>query len=603
MTLSPTDLLKTSFPKPTADCYWHFLMKNRVKEDFYQDPKALEARVTETISSKANPCTLTSVDKRGWTPMHVAALAGNEAGLRFLLSRNVSTECRSEDGCTPRDYCVQYHPNLVPLFERRGDVLEPALRSMCTPVPPGKAAYKLRTDFGAEIKQLLFAVPTKFCAVIEGEPNIDHLITNLMILSKKLDFDVTFMCNRHMPRDLWLTKADGSFVRSSYSPNISRALQHNEALAYHRKSKAKHLTTHLRFQNFSGATLDVVNQSDHQEIWGDLTSQLPSLKFYLEGGNYYLITVGGKTKLLLGGDVFYTALNQLRLDKGFDPVIVAKRVKEKLPLEDLTNKKTLVEMCSQDLLKESVYGELRQGKYKDYEGLSAEYLVQKELTQELIAESMGVREEDMIFLPQISIHLDLFLRPGPNGSVFVNDYQSSYDLLLEIQKKAPELKLTPKDLDLLDRYLATAKRLNDELQPLYQELYTKLAEAGILAIKTPGMFYDKSPSGIPDAARKSTVTDCNFMNAITGYSSKTKSYYYIVGGTSVGDRLGPVLMGAYRRFIEMHVPAVDVHFIGYDPQNPTDFSEIMAFQNRHTGLHCLSFEAQSVPHEEEGKRE
>lgn len=102
-------------------------------------------------------------------------------------------------------------------------------------------------------------------------------------------------------------------------------------------------------------------------------------------------------------------------------------------------------------------------------------------------------------------------------------------------------------------------------------------------IKKPKFFVTMLESKHPESRNYSI----NFLNSVTGFSPKTNRYYYIASGATVGDnggvnnddgvprqinRLGLLLMEAFKAIIQSTEKNMDVFFIGYDPKNPTDFS-------------------------------
>ena len=182
------------------------------------------------------------------------------------------------------------------------------------------------------------------------------------------------------------------------------------------------------------------------------------------------------------------------------------------------------------------------------------------------------------------------MRPGPKGSFFVQDYGYCVELLESIRANADALRLSGADNEILERYLATAVQLNQEIGPLLTSAVDELRKAGVLVIPTPGIFFDA-----PSASQTCNV---NFLNAITGWSSKNKSFYYIAAGASVGHHLGKVLMDAFSQFISSYQDGIHVHYIGHNPQDSNDFTEAMSWWNRQgsqAGPHCLSLELSTKP--------
>ena len=237
----------------------------------------------------------------------------------------------------------------------------------------------------------------------------------------------------------------------------------------------------------------------------------------------------------------------------------------------------------------------------------------------------GVNPEDIVEVPQGAYHLDVFIKTAPKGALFVQDFSKVFALLegildahlgfdgesqaeqiallqrsirtadpketLEkLTSRAKGPALTNRDLSILQSYLETATQLVIELQPIYERVNACLRKAGFTVIPTPGVFY---------GAEGKNWVNLNFLNAISGWSEKKQSYYYICLGAKVGDRLGMELMQANYKFLQSQQTPLLVYFVGYDPANPTDFSDAMSFSTEkgaQSGIHCLTYELETENH-------
>ena len=171
------------------------------------------------------------------------------------------------------------------------------------------------------------------------------------------------------------------------------------------------------------------------------------------------------------------------------------------------------------------------------------------------------------------------MRPRPNGSIFLQDYGFASALLAEIEAQADALELTDSDREMLARYRTTADKLQRDFEPLYREASEKLREAGFTVIPTPGVFYDVSATELePEHPERVMTNNVNFLNAITGWSEKEDANFYFASGANAGDKLGGILMHAFRDFMRQYA-GTQVHFIGHDPSNPEDFGEAMRWLN------------------------
>lgn len=104
--------LKDNYSKPTADCYWHYVVKTKIVENpypFTAQLKALEAKLG-----------LASYDlsAANWTPLHVAVLSNNPGGITYLLQKEADPLKKDDKGLNPIQYAEKFFPDLLPLFEK-----------------------------------------------------------------------------------------------------------------------------------------------------------------------------------------------------------------------------------------------------------------------------------------------------------------------------------------------------------------------------------------------------------------------------------------------------------------------------------------------------
>ena len=219
--------------------------------------------------------------------------------------------------------------------------------------------------------------------------------------------------------------------------------------------------------------------------------------------------------------------------------------------------------------------------------IATQYLAQREFVKKYIfPQELECEAEDITFVPQAAYHLDTFMTPGPNGSMFMQDYNLAIQTLQKIQQNAKELKLTKSDLEQLDHLITTTTLISRDLTPLLNKVKENLVEGGFSIIPTPGAFFGSDPH---NPTQKSQII--NFLNCITGFSPKTGHIYYIAAGTKTEGVLGDVLMNAYGEFLQSQSNNLAVYFAGRNPEDPTDFSEAMRDMNElQLGPHCLSYE-------------
>ncbi len=596
------------FPVPSNDSYWHYVMARPSSFKNFESAKIF------SILQKLGEDSLRK-SSNGMTPYDVAIAADNKSALAFLKAHGI----------------VKKETVFDPLFQTRHVTL-----------PSLSFEYKEDQDFGVVIKELLFSGgynDSEEAREVYKKTGvkIEFIQKNMQEIGAIEGFSLKFGIGQYYVRDQFVHLPSGKFAVSHISENLPQAIYRNESKSLVFQDKAEYLTDHIRYQGTVGGAI-----TPHDLAVDDLKTILKSetsLVYYIEGGNKYLVrNRKGKLKILVGKDHFLITLNQFRLDKTFeepefaDVLETGKGVIDKLTEEQL--KQILCEMYVQGLLK-PVEGckkgfinkeqnslisrvvvtaqnekkgvnpyvacaemlgfyehpQFTEKMLQESKSLAGKYLMQKNITEEVIAQSFQLNAKDIIFVPQLDYHLDVFMRPGPKGSFFVQDFGFSYELLKTIQEKN---SLELEDQELLERYLKAAARLSEQLSPLFKKTKETLENAGFIVIPTPGMFCDVS------STKLQTFT-INFINSITGFSENTKHYYYIAFGAQTKGKLGDILMDAFKSFLESYIHPLHVYYVGYDPKNPKDFSEAMGCWNRlqsQAGPHCMSFEMATKPHTE-----
>lgn len=212
------------------------------------------------------------------------------------------------------------------------------------------------------------------------------------------------------------------------------------------------------------------------------------------------------------------------------------------------------------------------------QAITQEYLGQKRFVKEVLwPMEFEVDPISIETITQAAYHLDVFMKPGPNGSMFLQSYEKDIELLESISKN---IKLTERDQKIVNTCLNETRKLIQELKPIYAQVKHQLSNAGFSIIETPGLFH---------CIDNNKRLDCNFINALSGWSKQTERFYYICLGTKLGDNLGNILMESFRSFMEHHVSPIQVYFIGYNSDN--QFNEADFFNNNKAGgVHCMTYE-------------
>lgn len=231
-----------------------------------------------------------------------------------------------------------------------------------------------------------------------------------------------------------------------------------------------------------------------------------------------------------------------------------------------------------------VDGDFDDSNFSAVRDLVCAYLAEQQfISFTLWPREFGVSANDIVILPQIAYHLDLFLKNSSDCMLCADVEQSNR--LLQSLSATPGISTV--DLALIDEYADEGKILQRELAPIYQLLYVMLERAGFIVEKIPAAFFSSR------SRDKKNQQSFNFINALSGRSPTTNEPFYICLGAKVGDNLGNLLMNFFKDHMKYLVgPEINVHFIGAKKNgDELDYEPAMVFFNdRHAGVHCLSFE-------------
>lgn len=348
------------------------------------------------------------------------------------------------------------------------------------------------------------------------------------------------------------------------------------------------------------------------------TSIIPSRSVW-EGGNVFIAKNNlGAAKILIGEETLFWTLHALRINGFFkpkdkrsgSPFIVEegdKVVGSLAKHNDLVNQQWLndeiaslvAQLGKAQHLNDEQYFEI--GKEMEAIGLVRhfnnklspelktiveEYVGQQEYIKQILwPQEFSVTKDDIIVIPQAAYHLDVFMTLGPKGTIFIQDFPATITYLADLlcYSYEPTSDLNNRDRDIINSYLDSALVLNKDLEPIYEKIHHKLKDAGFTIIKTPGTFYGFD---------KDKPVHVNFMNALSGWSTKNNRSYYLCLGAHVGpsNKLGNTLMSDFNKFMRKHINEPEVHFIG---ARDDDFSAAMHFNTSRksmAGVHCMTYE-------------
>ncbi len=479
---------------------------------------------------------------------------------------------------------------------------------------PAEFTYSTTNDYGKKIHKLLFCKPK------EGFSS--HFFENIKEIGAIEGFEVVPSPTTHCCRDPKLRASDNKILQSACGDNIYKAIGRCKKRAEYLKNHSSVCTEH---PSFNKIMLGLVALADLQRLADEGTDKknLRISRLYVEGGDtLHLTNKNGVSQYIIGEDLAIITHQQLRMNKWFDdpskneenvmaeaaifskyadtitmPYISGDTFKKvqaqgkeiKQGLSDDETLATLKEMNHMGLLTKLRFTTEEQ-KTKGRE-LASEYLAQAEYVKERIFPvELRCDAEKVIFSPQVAYHIDLAMAPGPKGSIFLQDYEASVRLAEAIKAKSQELDLSREDLEHLDSFIETTKKVGKDLKPLFEEAKKRLEAAGYTVISIPAAFY---------SYRKDKPFNINFLNCITGYSEKTGHFYVIAPGTKTEGKLADLLMDSFVEFLRSQCNNVVVYFAGRDPNNARDFAEAVTTANNENqllGPHCLSFELETSAH-------
>ncbi len=518
-------------------------------------------------------------------------------------------------------------------------------------LPEGPREYKANTqDFGIQIEQLLMA---KECQTKKINPAKSamahktiwdgivfyHTARNMDLIAQRLGFALERADSFYYVRDYFIRLIDGTLAIAHTSKELETALHRTHSSNLYLNKTAATRTKNQLFNSWSGYP-----KPKDSKLFQSQTQITPFSYSYVEGGNVFILTnQKGEVKVCIGADHLTQTLHMLDLEhrsweelgpfstlvQEIAPSLTVDQIKqhaEEMFAEGVwlqNGKSGLIDRKEQlHILLTKFFLEgakpVNQGAPDWFRTLAiergaierfhlpdeaiepsrrvvAEYLAKKKITQALIARDFKIAPNHLHFITQANFHLDIFLTPGPQQSVFINDYGLTAAML----EALTQVPLSPENLTQLQGYIETAKKLDQELGPLLLQAKRELEEAGFALIPMPAHVCYESKTLYQEFPMPSEGVTVNFSNALTGWSSATGRYYYITQGIQVGQRLGELLMDAFSLYLQHYIPDIEVYFIGRNSKNLADLTEAMDWWNRietQSGIHCKTFELSSKTH-------
>ena len=324
-----------------------------------------------------------------------------------------------------------------------------------------------------------------------------------------------------------IPNCDSNFVMSMYD-NENKIINSRKKISYNKQGSA------AQKENTDKAANAI--RYSHVVSLDDIIQG----KTYLEGGNVLnTLTKNGEPGAIIGEEsIKYTMCAILGLD-----------------IEDACER--------EDYIKQAL---------KDY----SEDNINK--VKRAIAEELGIKEENVTYIPQFDFHIDMHYRPLNDGQVAVPDYEAGINILKKfIQDIDKKLELNTEQSSNLEAKKEEYSKLIVKLE----DMKTKTAEISLEAeneLQKQGYEIVKIPCftdidrGIP--FEKTVENAINYMNGICGTSAKTGDKFYITNTS--GDEALDAYMENYFKEV-----------VGFDK---VYFAPTKKYLNAKGGIDCLTKE-------------
>lgn len=600
--------------------------------DIQEEVKFLKNRIlAQTLEEPSAPGRSTAA--------HLAIYSKNIAALKALLNEGVWLSRKNQDGRTAEAYLTTFgqkadQDRFCP--QEYGEIL-------AQPRVPNRGGRAQLKKFMARYVQEVAATPNyppytdDFGLIIKKLFSNGQASTSFGVSLKKvcahLGISLELADEDYYPRDHFFSMPNGTFKTSLKHARIKEFVQkaYCKSRTFEQDGDSCHPCRLL------SVTIGKVGHLDTTEQGRARSVPVPTagpISFYGEGGNQFVMTNRqGERCLLIGRIQKDITRLLLRADTDFKK----RAERERLPAPELSRLyRVLHKMFAQGLLKinekeglcdEQTYNRLllkiwtqRLEKWPDATPLSlaqlikakkpfpqgelklgaydaaVRYLKQSRLVRRIIADDYHIAENRVAFLPNICYHLDCFLMPGPGHSVFLADFELARKLLEFLKAQAFLWDLSERDIHMLEIYISTAESFYVKMNPLIAKIKARLDQLHIGYIPTPGLFFYESRELYDFASKAPMQLPLTFFNAVTGFSTQTRRFFYLCERQRVGDHLGELLMDAFTLFLKRVVADIDVFFIGnHQDQGPRLYNHLGdVYALAQGGLHCLTLPTETA---------
>ena len=297
-----------------------------------------------------------------------------------------------------------------------------------------------------------------------------------------------------------------------------------------------------------------VNQSNaarEGKSLGEKRGDVQTTRTYIEGGNMLAGAMpNGEAYAVVGRDSLLISTfnfdNEYKKDPNkvpeFDPSNISKKVDEMEKGGKFSQ--SLIDQTTRKLENAGYIEQLSSP--EDKIKAAKDFLAKLDITQDIMAQDIGIPREKITFVPQPDFHIDMHMRPMGPGQVMINDYDANIELIDKALVKAKPGSWEEKELKTMKENAVEMKKL---MGPVMDEIKKQLEESGLKVVKSPGVIESKMENG--------RTRQVNFMNAIPGTSTGTDEKYYMTNYCSVAP-----LREAYEEYMQQNFDVDKIYWMG-----------------------------------------
>ncbi len=198
---------------------------------------------------------------------------------------------------------------------------------------------------------------------------------------------------------------------------------------------------------------------------------------------------------------------------------------------------------------------------------------------------------------QAEYHLDMFLAPGPNGLMFIQDYEQTVQILEDLLKKAVSLQ----EKEYIENYLGKAKFMTEKFSEQVKHIGLQLKLAGFNVCFVPGVYHLDLAQGGDFFAH---LTRAAYINCVFGANPQGETYCITMGSISSIDH------HLQAKFAEsLYAKGINrVYFIGRPSSGEPKYGGGLPYvhanekMTRFGGMHCMTMEMNGLISEEVEER-